>query len=399
MKVDSFFEKYLKKDSIFKNKSYLSTSYVPETLDHRQKEIEFLSFVLAPALKNDRVSNLFIYGKTGTGKTVTVKYVARELKKVADKNDIPLKTVYVNCKLSKIADTEYRLLSYLLNFFGVKVPSTGLPTQSLYEQFFEKLDELNTNLILILDEIDHLLDKAGDELLYILLRKNEELKYSKLSIVGISNNLGLTQSLDPRIKSSLGEEEIVFESYNALQLRDILTSRAKLAFKEGVVAPGVIEKCAAYAAREHGDARRALDLLRIAGELVDRAGENKLVVKYLDFAFEKIESDKYVEMIKSQPKQFQAVMFCTIYLSDKNMPLFTGNVYDVYLEICKKAGLRPLTQRRISDIINELDLMGFLNVKVVSQGRYGRTREISLAYPDSLHSIIKGMLLKELGLD
>ena len=167
----NLFENYLKRYSVFKNKAVLSSTFVPETLHHREREIEMMSSILAPALKFEPISNLFIYGKPGTGKTVTIKYVIRELDNVAKKHKLPVETLYVNCKLNKIADTEYRLLAYLLNYFGKKVPATGIPTQELYARFFNVLDEKKRYLILVLDEIDQLVEKSGDELLYILLRK------------------------------------------------------------------------------------------------------------------------------------------------------------------------------------------------------------------------------------
>lgn len=399
MNLNEFFEKYLTKDSIFQDRSVLSSSYIPELLDHRQNELDAISKIIAPALKNSKISNLFIYGKTGTGKTVTLKYLKRELEKVIKHHNLPLKIVYLNCKLEKQADTEYRILAQLLDVFGKKVPNTGVPTQTLYKTFFEIIENRKIYLILILDEIDQLIDKAGDELLYVLLRKNEELSHSFISLIGISNNINLTSKIDPRIKSSLSEESLIFEPYNALQLKDILYNRAKLAFKPDVLEPGLIEKCAAYAAKEHGDARRAIDLLRLAGEIAERENCNKVTVKHLDIAQDKMESDKYIDLIKSQPKQYQAVLYSIILLSEKDEKIYTGEVYSLYLDIIKKTGNRPLTQRRVSDIINEFDSLGIINVKLISQGRYGRTRDIELSYPKVLHPIIKSLLAKELGLD
>jgi len=113
--------------------------------------------------------------------------------------------------------------------------------------------------------------------LYNLTRLNSELSQSQISIVGISNNLTFLDELDPRVRSSLSEEEIVFPPYNAVQLQEILRKRAKEVFREGVIRDeDVITKCAAFAAREHGDARRALDLLRVSGELAERENSPKV---------------------------------------------------------------------------------------------------------------------------
>ena len=230
----------------------------------------------------------------------------------------------------------------------------------------------------MLDEIDELVKKAGDEALYTLTRINTELTGAQLSIVGISNDLRFTDYLDPRVKSSLAGEEIVFPPYNAIQIQHILRQRSEQGFGEGVLAPGLIEKCAAIAAREHGDSRRALELLRVAGELAERIGSKTVDIKHLDQAEQKIECDRLLSAVSSSPKQSQLVLYSAIRIFGEKPtePVFTGQVYDVYLTMCTKVGLRPLTQRRISDVLAELDMLGIISSKIISKGRYGRTREI-----------------------
>jgi len=226
--------------------------------------------------------------------------------------------------------------------------------------------------------------KTGDNTLYNLIRINSDLKRAQVSIIGISNDLQFTDMLDPRIKSSLSEEEEQFPPYNALQIKDILSQRKELAFKPGVLGPGVIEKCAAYAAREHGDARRALELLRVAGEIAERNNLKQVGTEHIDEAEDKIDRDRILEAVKTQPKQFQATLYSIIFTCDqKRGTILTGEVYDYYKTLCEKTSLKPLTQRRVSGVIAELDMLGIINVRVISKGRYGRTREISLAVPSS----------------
>jgi cell division control protein 6 len=397
--ITNFFEKYLTKETLFKDKKVLQATYVPETIHHRDEQINQIAQILAPALRKEKPSNLFIYGKTGTGKTLTVKYTTQQMEQLAKEKDIPISIFYLNCKLKKIADTEYRLIAELARFFGKAVPTTGLPTDEVYNIFFRALDSEKKIVILILDEIDQLVKKAGDEIIYNLTRINSELKNSQLSIVGISNDLMFANNLDPRVKSSLSEEETVFPPYNAMQIQDILRTRAANAIKKEALIEGVIEKCAAYAAREHGDARRALELLRVAGELAERKGEMKIMIKQIDEAEEKIEKDRMFEIVKTQPKQFQATLYPILLISNqKKGTIFTGEIYEVYKEICSKTGLRPLTQRRVSDILAELDMLGIINAKVISKGRFGRTREITLAIPSTIEPKIKKIVEDDLAL-
>ena len=395
-KFHNFFENFLKKEPLFLNKKVLQSFYTPENIPHREKQIEEIANVLAPALRFEPPSNLFIYGKTGTGKTLVTKYVTGLMKKTAEKNNINLKIFYLNCKLKKVADTEYRLIAQLAREFGKAIPPTGLPTDEVYNLFYEALDIQEQLIVLVLDEIDQLVKKAGDSVLYNLTRINPELKRSRLSIIGISNDLIFVDNLDPRVKSSLSEEEILFSPYNALQIQDILKERSKTAFQDGTIQPGVVEKCAAYAAREHGDARRALELLRVAGELAERKGEEKVEIKHIDEAEEKVERDRVVDITLNQPKQFQAVLYAILILSNKKN-IFTGEIYERYQEICNKIKLRPLTQRRVSDMLAELDMMGIINAKIISKGRYGRTREITLSIAHSTIPKIKEILNKSFG--
>jgi len=383
--LDKIFDSF-NKNGIFKDKFLLQNTYSPENIPHRSSEIKQIASILAPSLRGERTSNLFLYGKTGTGKTLSMNYVKEELlKRLKKTTDFNLKIEYLNCKLKKVADTEYRILAELIRKLGGEVPATGLPTQAIYNRFIDLVDSDKQLIILILDEIDQTVEKISNDFLYNLTRLNAELSRAQISIVGISNNLTFLDELDPRVRSSLSEEEIVFPPYNALQLQDILSRRAKDAFREGVVEEGVVAKCAAYAAREHGDARRALDLLRIAGELAERDNSKKIRLRHIDGANDKIEKDKILDVIRSEPKQFQVVLKSIIALSEKNnTPFFTGDVYNLYHDLCLKNKLETLTQRRVSDIIQEFDMLGIINVRIISKGRGGRMREIRLAISNEI---------------
>jgi len=396
VKLDKIFDSTIK-NVIFKNKSTLQSNYTPNVIPHRDKEIEQIAAILAPSLKGERPSNLFVYGKTGSGKTVSVQYVKEELlKRVKGSNG--LKIEYLNCKLRKVSDTEYRILAEFIKKLGEDVPATGLPTDAVYNKFIEIIDKEKQLLILVLDEVDQAVKKISDSFLYNLTRLNSELGNAQICLVGISNDLRFLDNLDPRVRSSLSEEEIVFQSYNALQLQDILRERSEEAFHTNSVNEGVIEKCAAFAAREHGDARRALDLLRVAGEIAEREGDKKIGLKHIDLANSKIERDKILDVIESEPKQFQLTLLAMMNLLDKNEKIFTGDVYRTYQDLCKKTHTEILTQRRVSSIISEFDMLGLINAKNISRGTYGKTREIRSAIPKQIESQAKNILIESLSL-
>jgi len=399
LKLDNIFNNATG-NSLFKDKFVLQTNYKPEDIPHRDKLIEQIAGIMAPALRGERISNLFVYGQTGTGKTLSVRYVQNELLERAKQAGIPLRIEYLNCKLRKVSDTEYRILAELIKKLGGEVPATGLPTDQVYNRFIELIEKEKQLIILVLDEIDQAVKKISDNFLYNLTRLNSELAQTQISIVGISNDLKFLDGLDPRVRSGLSEEEIVFPPYNALQLQDILKSRSEKAFKDDTIEEGVLSKCAAYAAREHGDARRALDLLRVAGELAERETGNKVLLKHVDQANEKIDRDKILDVVENAPKQQQIVLAAIINLTEKKEleKIFTGDVYNIYQEVCVKTKTEILTQRRVGDIIGEFDMLGIINAPVVSNGRYGRTREIKLSVPEKIFEKVKNLLIENLNL-
>ncbi|MDR2944351.1 MAG: ORC1-type DNA replication protein [Methanosarcinales archaeon] len=390
--LNNLFQRLLENESIFKDKDVLRHSYTPDVLVHRDEQTEELATILVSALRGETPSNILIYGKTGTGKTAVTRYVGKELENMGEKMGVKCCVIYVNCE---VVDTQYRLLANLARHFGEEIPTTGLPTDYVFNKFKEALDGQEQVLIVILDEIDKLV-KKGDDVLYNLSRINSGLKQARVSIIGVSNDLKFTDFLDPRVKSSLGEEEIIYPPYDADQIRDILYQRAEIAYNENVLDGSVIPMCAALAAQEHGDARRALDLLRVSGEIAERR-EDKLVTElHVRIAQDKIEVDRVVEVIRTLPTQSKLVLFSIVTLNTNvlsqnlsSQSITTGEVYNIYRKFCKVVDMDILTNRRVTDLISELDMLGIINAIVVSKGRYGRTKEISLSVSvKNIHDVL-----------
>ncbi len=405
LNVGNIFTQYIEQEDLFNDKKALSSSFIPHKISHRDVELQQIGSMLAPVLRGYHPNNIFIYGTCGTGKTICAKYLLSQLNDAIKQSGKTLRVIYINCKMKKVADTEYRLLAQMLRELGDCVPDTGLPTDVLYRKFFEKVDSKESPVIVILDEIDTLVKRVGDDFLYNLTRVNQDMKKSHITIVGITNDLSFRDNLDLRVKSSLSEEAVIFSPYNAVQLKDILYERAKEGFKTGVVTDIVLSKCAALAAQEHGDARRALDLLRVAGEIAERGGERIITESHIETAQQKLDMDRVTETIRTQPSHSQAVLFSIVKINEKmgtqkgwvDKRMLTGDVYDSYATICKTNNMKPLTQRRISDLISELDMLGIITAKVISNGRYGRTRDISLAIKEDVLARVKNILVERFG--
>jgi cell division control protein 6 len=387
-KLDKLFDKFLQGQAIFRDRDALRPTYVPDELPFRDEQMNRIGSILGPALRGAPPSNILCYGKTGTGKTVVATYVLELLVRKAQESKVkvPIRA-FINCR---IVGTNYRVLRKICEDIdarmpdGSGVPFTGLPTDEIRSILMKKLDSEPTISVIVLDEVDSLVKRdvtQGNDILYGLTRMNSELKNSRISIIGISNDLKFKEMLDPRVLSTLGEEEVIFAPYNAVELKGILNQRVELAFTpEAIRDEGVINLVGALAAQEHGDARRALDLLRTAGEISERNGDESVTQNHVREAQRFIERDTIVETVKTLPMQSKAVLFSVYALaSDGKRDIFTGECFNTYAELAKALSLDTLTQRRVSDLISELDMLGLINTTVISKGRYGRTKKIRLA--------------------
>ena len=366
-------------------------TFMPEILPHREKEINNLASILVPALRDETPSNVFIYGKTGTGKTAVTKFIGKELLKKGSETGKKVNFIYINCE---VVDTQYRLLQNIANHFidewSERIPFTGWPTDEVFAKLKNMIEKQGGVTVIILDEVDKL---KGDEALYNLSRINSDLGNSRVSIIGISNDLKYTEFLDPRVKSSLGEENMIFPPYDAGELQDILKQRIEIALKPNCIDEDVIPLCSALAAQEHGDARRALDLLRMSAELAERFKSPRITKKHVRLAQNKIEIDRIIEVVRTLPTQSKLILLAILLQEQHNKKIATtctittGEVYEIYKELGKKTRTDKLTQRRVADLISELDMLGIITARVISKGRYGRTRDIKIS--SSIDDILK----------
>jgi cell division control protein 6 len=366
--------------SVIKNREILHFTYIPEIIHHRDEEQEKVTQSLLPILRQSRPSNLLVYGKPGTGKTLVVRKVLSKIQTRVEKSSFPIKMAYVNSK------NETTLYGLLVSFGRQLIqdqtekelfPTTGLAISEIFKRILKTINDNKLNTIFVIDEIDflaHLVSKTGNDILYQLTRANERLKQGSLTLVGISNDLTFKERLDPRVISTLGEEETVFTNYSVEQIRKILEERIKDAFAENTIEEPALNLCAAMAGREHGDARRAIELLRVAGEIAEREQSEKVKEDHIRVAAQKMEEDKEVTALKSYPLHEKLVIISVM----KASGLSTGEIYSTYKNLCKVTRQKELTQRRVTQILSEIEMSGIISGKIIHQGIHGRTKKYAL---------------------
>ena len=363
--------------SIIQNRDILHFTYIPDTIQHRTTEQEQVTQSLLPILKHSRPSNLLVYGKPGTGKTLVIKKIISKIQDRVEKSKFPIRLIYSN---SKEETTLYGLLVSFGRQLGLsdkELPSTGLAISEVFKRILRNIEEFKINVIFVIDEIDYLAElvsKTGKDILYQLTRANERLELGSLTLVGISNDLTFKEKLDPRVISSLGEEEIVFTNYNVEQLKKILEERIKIAFIPNSVEEPALNLCAALAGGEHGDARRAIDLIRVAGEIAERQQSDKVTKEHVREASQKIEENKEETSLKSFPLHEKLVILAIMKATGSS----TGEIYSSYKALCKIVGRDALTQRRITQMLSEIELSGIISGRLVHQGIHGRTKKFKL---------------------
>lgn len=377
--------RFERKQNVFVNKDALGESYKPERIEERDDEISEYMDALQPVVDGWEPNNVFLYGNTGVGKTAVTEFLLEMLlEDVSQYDDVDLSVISINCKT---LNSSYQVAVELVNELrpaGAEISSTGYPQQTVFKKLFEELDDVGGTILIVLDEVDSIGER--DELLYELprARSNGKLDDAKVGLVGISNDFKFHDQLDPRVQDTLCERELHFPPYQAPELQNILESRAEVAIAEDACEEGVLNLCAALAARDSGSARQALDLLRLAGEHAENKDDDRITLDHVDIARQKLEQERVVEGMRELTENGHFALLAVVSkAAHDETPCRMRDLYQEYLRLCTSAGIDPLAQRSVHNHLSDLRMLGILSAEENRTGSRGNYYSYALDVPFS----------------
>lgn len=349
----------------------------------RDAEIREITAHFAPLFRNDHPVHLAVWGKTGTGKTMTIIYVVNLLQELSHKRDIEMRFVHLDLATPRPCFRALNDLACLLN--ASKRYTKGVSLHEMMTRIETALVDFTGYLVLFVDEVDNVRRDQSSFLTFLVRRLPQNVR-CKIILIFASNHLDWCEGLDPRIQSFLKMNELIFEPYNASDLQHILRIRVERAMRPGAVEDGVIEKIAAMASRNHGDARQAVALLGRSAHLAEK-NRGTITLGVVDQAASQIDQDRYICLVRSAPRQLQAAISAVMRRRcspTDRATMTTMSIYKTYTPLCQDHGMQPLTYRAFSDLLSELDLYGLIHTRIQSHGRHGRNRQITVPLPDQL---------------
>ncbi|EJN57344.1 orc1/cdc6 family replication initiation protein [Halogranum rubrum] len=387
-------------DSLYQDRDSLSEDYTPNSIVGRDSEIQQYHTALQPVINGEQPNNIFLYGKTGVGKTAVTNYLLNQLRQDASQFDVDLSVVSLNCEG---LNSSYQIAINLVNRLRppeAQISKTGHPQYEIYEFLWNNLDEIGGTVLIVLDEVDNIGD--DDSILYQIprARSNGNIENARVGIIGISNDLAFRENLSPKVRSSLCEKSISFPPYDADELQAVLSQRAAVAFHEGALDNGVLELCAAYGAQDAGDARKALDLLRGAGDIARAENAAEVTADHVKRARAELEREELMDGIADLADHQQLVLYALATLqAEGETPARSQVVYQRYEELCELAALDSRTSRRVRDFLADLAMLSIIVSSQRNDGLAGgQYRDHKLKH--DLETVLSAMsdLLERIGI-
>jgi len=313
---------------VIEDERVLTASFLPNRMRHRGSERQEIASALDPILEGEQPRNLLLYGPPGTGKSTMAEYVVEKLKE----HDSSVIWGSVNCWKYP---SRFKLYYNLLQDMGMKmIHRTGTPTDELVSKFEQKIRSRPS--VVILDEVDQIED---ERILYDMAR------YTRTGLIMIANQENVFYNIDERIRSSLSSRKNVrFQAYTTDELVDILKDRREWGLKPDTVKTSQLRK---IASRSNGDARIAINSLRISAEEAEKQDREKILDDDIEAAVpEAVKQDQSESLEKLN--EDQRVLYDTIKQEEEIKP---RELYDRYREEAEE----PKVERTLRNYLKKME--------------------------------------------
>jgi cell division control protein 6 len=368
-----YFEDLLKKPSIFRDESKLDINFIPTELPHRGKELSLLSQLFLALITNpNSISRkILITGKTGIGKTVTVKLFGGMLENAAKKRDISIRYVHINCRKER---TSYKVLIKIIRTFNKSFPKRGYSPQDLLEIIIDTLNNLDMHLLIILDELSYLINNNGD-LIYSVTRINDDSFNAKqrISIIGIVRDISCLNNLDVSTLSTLQRNILKFDDYTKNQIFDIINYRAKLSLKQETFSDELIEMISDLV-NKNGDIRYGLNLLWRASKIAESRNLKYLTSECIRLGNQDLvpySTQDFLIYMSSQRLVFLLAIIKALKKNEKQK-ISISEVLDAYYVICENQSIKKRSYSQLWNYLQEFKKEDIITMKIRSNSIKGR---------------------------
>lgn len=387
--MGSIIEDELFSSSVIKDLHVLDFDYVPSELPHRTEQLKKLAQMFKPVFVNIG-QNAFICGPVGTGKTAMTKYFCQSLVQIARKQGKILEYVHINCRKRS---SDAMVLLGVLNHFDPRFPDRGFSVQEMLEILRTHLQRKDSQLLLVLDEVDALVKKGKSNLIYTLTRFNDETTKTgnTVSVIMISQKDVLADLEAAALSTFKRSNTIILEKYTRDELYDIIRQRVQLAFHANTVLTESAELIADIAS-EYGDARFSIELLWKAGMYADEKHVKQVIPEHVRTA----KAETYSVVTETKLKNLGKHQLLTLLSIAKRLQkediayANTGDVEKTYAITCEEYSEDARAHTMFWNYLKEIEQAGFIRVKPSGKGQVGNSQYISL--PDIPAEILRNKL-------
>ncbi len=374
-----YFEDLLRKPPIFKDESKLDINFVPERLPNREKELSLLSQLFLTLITNpNSVSRkILITGRTGIGKTATVKLFGEMLTSAAKKRDISINYIHINCRKER---TSYKALIKIIRVLNQNFPKRGYSPQDLLDIIIDYISFQNIHLLIILDELGYLINK-GDDLIYSLTRINDDsiTEKQRISIIGIAREVSCLNNLDISTMSTLQRNIVKFRNYSKEELYEILKYRINLSLKENTISDENVELLANLV-YENGDVRYGLNLLWRAGKIAENQNLKHITSECIRLGNQDIVPFSTQDILKYMGKQ-KLIYLLSIINSLKicnRAQISIGEIANNYNILCENLGIKIRSYSQIWNYLKDFQKENLISLNIISEAIKGRKAFVSI---------------------